>query len=165
MATQLATHIVSFQLNGRPHAVIVAPLTTLRTALRENLHLHATKAGCGQGGCGSCTVLLDNELVLSCLVPVTLVDGRSVTTLEGIGGPGRLHPLQEAFHDHFAAQCGYCTAGMIVAAKWLLDRNPNPTRAQIQIALAGNLCRCTGYVPIIEAIEDAARRMSRGAGR
>jgi carbon-monoxide dehydrogenase small subunit len=88
-----------------------------------------------------------------------------VTTLEGIGGPGRLHPLQEAFHDHFAAQCGYCTAGMIVAAKWLLDRNPNPTRAQIQIALAGNLCRCTGYVPIIEAIEDAARRMSRGAGR
>jgi carbon-monoxide dehydrogenase small subunit len=86
-----------------------------------------------------------------------------VTTLEGIGGPGRLHPLQEAFHDHFAAQCGYCTTGMIMAAKWLLDRNPNPTRAEIQTALAGNLCRCTGYVPIIAAIEDAARRMSTGA--
>src|SRR5437660_12688203 len=123
MATQLATHIVTFQLNGRPHAVTIAPLTTLRTALREDLHLHATKAGCGQGGCGSCTVLLDNELALSCLVPVTLVDGRSVTTLEGIGGPGRLHPLQDAFHDHFAAQCGYCTAAMIMPAptsRWLL---------------------------------------------
>lgn len=165
MATQLAAHIVTFQLNGRPHAVTAAPLTTLRTALREDLHLHATKAGCGQGGCGSCTVLLDNDLVLSCLVPLALAEGRSVTTLEGIGGPGRLHPLQEAFHDHFAAQCGYCTAGMIVAAKWLLDRNPSPTRAEIQTALAGNLCRCTGYVPIIEAIEDAARRLAKAAGR
>ena len=165
MATQLAVQTVTLQLNGRPHAVVAAPLTTLRTALREDLHLHATKAGCGQGGCGSCTVLLDDELVLSCLLPVVLAEGRRVTTLEGIGGPGRLHPLQEAFHDHFAAQCGYCTAGMIMAAKCLLDRNPNPTRAEIQAALAGNLCRCTGYVPIIEAVEDAARRMSKGAGR
>jgi len=164
MATQLAVQTVTLQLNGRPHAVVSSPLTTLRTALREDLHLHATKAGCGQGGCGSCTVLLDDEPVLSCLLPVVLADGRRVTTLEGIGGPGRLHPLQEAFHDHFAAQCGYCTAGMIMAAKWLLDRNPNPTRAEIQTALAGNLCRCTGYVPIIEAVEDAARRLSKGAG-
>jgi carbon-monoxide dehydrogenase small subunit len=165
MATQLAVQTVTFQLNGRAHAVAATPLTTLRSALREHLHLYATKAGCGQGGCGSCTVLLDNDLILACLVPLALAEGRSVTTLEGIGGPGRLHPLQEAFHDHFAAQCGYCTAGMIMAAKWLLDRNPSPTRAEIQAALAGNLCRCTGYVPIIEAVEDAARRMSKGAQR
>lgn len=161
MATQVAAPTVSFRLNGRPVAVTASPLTTLRTALREELHLHATKAGCGQGGCGSCTVLVDEELVLSCLVPLALAEGRSVTTLEGIGGPGRLHPLQEAFHENFAAQCGYCTAGMIMAAKWLLDRNPNPTRAEIQSALAGNLCRCTGYLPIIEAVEVAARRMAK----
>ncbi len=161
MAATMTTLTVSFALNGSTVAVAASPLTTLRTALRERLHMHATKAGCGQGGCGSCTVMLDGELALSCLVPVALVEGRKVTTLEGIGAPGRLHPLQEAFHENFAAQCGYCTSGMIMAAKWLLDHNPNPTRAEIQSALAGNLCRCTGYLPIIEAVEEAARRMAK----
>lgn len=161
MATTMTTLTVSFELNGRSVAVAASPLTTLRTALREQLHMHATKAGCGQGGCGSCTVMLDGELALSCLLPLAVLEGRMVTTLEGIGTPGRLHPLQEAFHENFAAQCGYCTAGMIMAAKWLLDHNPNPTRAEIQSALSGNLCRCTGYLPIIEAVEDAARRMAK----
>jgi carbon-monoxide dehydrogenase small subunit len=155
----MATITVTFQLNGKTTALAVEPLTTLRTALREHLHLHATKAGCGQGGCGSCTVLVDGEPILSCLLPVALVEGQSVTTLEGIGGPGELHPLQAAFYDHFAAQCGYCTSGMILAAKALLDRNPTPSREEIMEALSGNLCRCTGYLPIIEAIEDAARQM------
>jgi carbon-monoxide dehydrogenase small subunit len=152
---------VTFTLNGKPAALAVAPLTSLRAALREHLHLHATKAGCGQGGCGSCTVLLDGEPALSCLVPLAVVEGRAVTTLEGLGAPGRLHPLQAAFHDHFAAQCGYCTPGMIMAARALLGHTSSPTRAQIALALSGNLCRCTGYVPIIEAVEDAAERMRR----
>ena len=153
------TITVTFKLNGRTTALAVEPLTTLRTALREHLHLHATKAGCGQGGCGSCTVLLDGEPTLSCLLPLALAEGRSVTTLEGIGAPGRLHPLQEAFYEHFAAQCGYCSAGMIMAAKALLDHDPQPSREQIAAALCGNLCRCTGYTPILEAVEDAAERM------
>jgi carbon-monoxide dehydrogenase small subunit len=152
---------VTFRLNGKPIALAVPPLTTLRTALREYLHLHATKAGCGQGGCGSCTVLVDGEPVLSCLLPLALVEGQEVTTLEGIGAPERLHPLQAAFYDHFAAQCGFCTAGMIMAAKALLDHNPQPTREEIAAALVGNMCRCTGYVQIIDAVEDAARRMQR----
>ncbi|MBX3065251.1 MAG: (2Fe-2S)-binding protein [Anaerolineae bacterium] len=150
---------VSFTLNGKPTALAVEPLTTLRTALREHLHFHATKAGCGQGGCGSCTVLVNGEPTLSCLLPVALVEGQDVTTLEGIGTPAHLHPLQQAFFDHFAAQCGYCSSGMILAAKALLDRNPQPTRAEIAEALSGNLCRCTGYRPILEAVEDAAQQM------
>lgn len=155
----MPTITVTFQLNGKTTALAVEPLTTLRTALREHLHLHATKAGCGQGGCGSCTVLVDGEPTLSCLLPLALVEGQAVTTLEGIGVPGELHPLQAAFYDHFAAQCGYCTSGMILAAKALLDHNPIPSREEIAEALCGNLCRCTGYLPIIEAIEDAARQM------
>ena len=154
------TITVTFKLNGKTVALAVTPLTTLRTALREHLHQHATKAGCGQGGCGSCTVLVDGEPALSCLLPLALVEGQEVTTLEGIGAPGRLHPLQEAFHEHFAAQCGFCTAGMIMAARALLDRNPRPGREEIAEALAGNMCRCTGYLPIIEAIADAAERMA-----
>lgn len=155
----MAIITVTFQLNGKPTALAVEPLTSLRTALREHLHFHATKAGCGQGGCGSCTVLLNGEPVVSCLLPLALAEGQQVTTLEGISSPGHLHPLQEAFHDHFAAQCGYCSSGMILAAKALLDRNPHPSREEIAAALAGNLCRCTGYLPIIEAIEDAAGQM------
>ena len=153
------TITVTFKLNGKPTALAVAPLTTLRTALREHLHLHATKAGCGQGGCGSCTVLVNGEPALACLLLLALVEGQSVTTLEGIGAPGHLHPLQQTFYDHFAAQCGYCTSGMILAAKALLDRNPRPSREEIAAALSGNLCRCTGYAPILDAVEDAAEKM------
>jgi aerobic carbon-monoxide dehydrogenase small subunit len=153
------TITVTFKLNGRATALAAEPLTTLRTALREHLHMHATKAGCGQGGCGSCTVLLNGEPALSCLLPLALVEGQSVTTLEGIGTPGHLHPLQKAFYDNFAAQCGYCTSGMILAAKALLDQNPQPSREEIATALCGNLCRCTGYTPILDAVEAAAQEM------
>jgi len=155
------TTTVTFTLNGTTTALAVSPLTTLRTALRENLHLSATKAGCSQGGCGSCTVLVDGEPTLSCLLPLALIEGQEVTTLEGLSTRGGLHPLQEAFYDRFAAQCGYCTPGMIMAAKALLDRNAQPTREEIREALVGNLCRCTGYLPILEAVEDAARRLSQ----
>ncbi len=150
---------VTFKLNGKTTAVAVEPLASLRTVLREHLHLHATKAGCGQGGCGSCTVLVNGEPMLSCLMLAALADGQEVTTLEGIGTPQHMHPLQAAFFDKFAAQCGYCSPGMIVAAKALLDKNPHPTRAEIAEALAGNLCRCTGYVAILDAIEDVVTQM------
>lgn len=150
---------VTFKLNGKTTAIAVEPLESLRTVLREHLHLHATKAGCGQGGCGSCTVLVNGEPVLSCLMLAALADGQEITTLEGIGTVQHMHPLQAAFFDRFAAQCGYCSPGMIMAAKALLDKNPHPTRAEIAEALAGNLCRCTGYVTILDAIEDVVTQM------
>jgi len=153
---------VSFNLNGRPVAAIARPVESLRDLLREKLQVHAVKAGCGQGGCGSCTVLLNGEPIVSCLTPAVVADGQEVTTLEGIGTPAKLHPLQEAFHDNFAAQCGYCTSGMITVAKALLDRNPHPAREEIVEALSGNVCRCTGYVPIIAAIQAAAKTDGRG---
>lgn len=147
---------ITFKLNGRPAAVVANPLDNLRDVLREKLDVLTVKAGCGQGGCGSCTVLLNGEPVASCLTPVVNAQGQEITTLEGIGTPKQLHPLQQAFYDNFAAQCGYCSSGMITVAKALLDHNPHPTREQIVAALAGNVCRCTGYVPIIEAIEKVA---------
>ena len=154
--------MVSFKLNGKPVAAVAEPVESLRDLLREKLHMHAVKAGCGQGGCGSCTVLLNGEPVVSCLTLAVAAGGQEVTTLEGIGTPAKLHPLQEAFHDNFAAQCGYCTSGMITVAKALLDHNPHPTREEIVEALAGNVCRCTGYVPIIAAIQEAAARTDGG---
>jgi carbon-monoxide dehydrogenase small subunit len=147
---------ISFKLNSRPVAVVAEPMQNLRDVLREKLDVLTVKAGCGQGGCGSCTVLLNGEPVVSCLTPIVNVQGQEITTLEGIGTFNKLHPLQQAFYDNFAAQCGYCTSGMITVAKALLDHNPHPTREQIVDALAGNVCRCTGYVPIIEAIESVA---------
>ncbi|HZQ05924.1 MAG TPA: (2Fe-2S)-binding protein [Anaerolineae bacterium] len=147
---------ISFKLNNRPVAVITSPLENLRDVLREQLQVMAVKAGCGQGGCGSCTVLLNGEPIVSCLMPIANVQGQEITTLEGIGTPMKLHPLQQAFYDNFAAQCGYCSSGMITVAKALLHHNPHPTRAQIVDALAGNVCRCTGYLPIIQAIEEVA---------
>ncbi len=156
---------VSFTLNGRPAMAATKPLTSARTLLREQLYVTSVKAGCGQGGCGSCTILVNGEPTLSCLLPAALLDGCEVTTLEGIGTPANLHPLQEAFYDSFAAQCGYCTSGMILAAKALLDRRPHPSREEIVAALSGNLCRCTGYLPIMEAVEAAAEKMAQaGAG-
>jgi len=149
---------ISFNLNNRPVAVVAQPLQNLRDVLRDHLDVLAVKAGCGQGGCGSCTVLLNGEPVVSCLVPIVNVQGQEITTLEGIGTPMKMHPLQQAFYDNFAAQCGYCSSGMITVAKALLDHNPHPTREQIVDALSGNVCRCTGYVPIIEAIETVANR-------
>lgn len=153
----METLTVSFKLNSMPVAVIAKPLESLRDVLRERLQVHSVKAGCGQGGCGSCTVLLNGEPIASCCTPANVVEGQEVTTLEGIGTPLKLHPLQQAFYDNFAAQCGYCTPGMILVAKALLDHNPHPTREEIVGALSGNLCRCTGYIPIIAAIEQVAK--------
>ncbi len=161
----METLTVSFKLNGRPVAAIVKPLESLRDVLREKLQVHSVKAGCGQGGCGSCTVLLNDEPVASCCTPASVAEGQEITTLEGIGTPLKLHPLQQAFYDNFAAQCGYCTPGMILVAKALLDHNPHPTREEIVGALSGNLCRCTGYVPIIAAIEQVAQTNGREVAR
>jgi carbon-monoxide dehydrogenase small subunit len=158
----VAAQIVSFTLNGRETEVIIKPLTTLQNLLRDQLGYTATKTGCKQGGCGSCTVLVDGEPMLSCLLPVADVAGQAVTTLEGITPVNGLHPLQEAFFENFAIQCGYCSPGMIIISKALLDRNPQPSRAEIIDALTGNLCRCTGYEPIIKAVEAAAQRLNGG---
>lgn len=160
----MAVTIVSFTLNGRETDVLVKPLTTLQTLLREQLGYTATKAGCRQGGCGSCTVLVDGQPMASCLLPVEDVAGKQVTTLEGITPDQGLHPIQEAFYENFATQCGYCTPGMIVVIKALLDRESQPDRQVIIDALAGNVCRCTGYEPIIQAVQDAARRMNGHQG-
>jgi len=156
----MASKIITFTLNGREVEVIAKPLTTLQTLLREKLGYTATKAGCKQGGCGSCTVLVNGAPMLSCILPAEDVEGQAVTTLEGVAPSDGLHPLQTAFFDHYAIQCGYCTPGQIVIAKALLDRNPHPSRAEIVDALSGNLCRCTGYEPIIHAIDDAAQQMA-----
>ena len=156
----MASKIVSFTLNGRETEVMVKPLTTLQKLLREQLGLTATKAGCKQGGCGSCTVLVNDEPMMSCLLPVEDVAGQQVTTLEGLTQNGELHAIQEAFHEKFAIQCGFCTPGMILVSKALLARNPSPSRAEIIEALTGNYCRCTGYEPIIQAIDEAARHVN-----
>ena len=155
----MASRIVSFTLNGRETEVMVKPLTTLQAVLRDQLGEMATKEGCKQGGCGSCTVLLDGQPVNSCLLPVEDIIGQSVTTLDGITPLEGLHPLQQAFLDKVAVQCGYCTPGMILVGKALLDRNPSPSRAEITEALSGNVCRCTGYEPIARAIEAAAKQL------
>jgi carbon-monoxide dehydrogenase small subunit len=153
----MPSKIVTFTLNGREVEAIVKPLMTLQTLLRTKLGYTATKAGCKQGGCGSCTVLVNGEPMLSCILPAEDVEGQVVITLEGITPRDGLHPLQQAFFENYAIQCGYCTPGMIMIAKALLDRNPHPSRGEIVDALSGNLCRCTGYEPIIQAVEDTAR--------
>jgi carbon-monoxide dehydrogenase small subunit len=150
---------LALRVNGEPREVLVEPYKTLLEALREDLALTGTKHGCELGECGACAVLLDGELVLSCLVAVVECDGRSVTTVEGLRDGPELHPLQAAFADHGAAQCGYCTPGMLVAARWLLDRKPDATRQEIAEALSGQLCRCTGYLQIYDAVESAGRTM------
>ena len=158
----MAAKVVSFTLNGRETEVMVKPLTTLQVVLREQLGHTATKTGCRQGGCGSCTVLLNGEPVLSCLLPAEDVAGQQVTTLEGLTPIDGLHPVQSAFFDHYAVQCGYCSPGMILTTKALLDRNPAPSREEIVEAISGNVCRCTGYTAIIEAVEAAAQALKGG---
>ncbi len=160
----MASKIITFTLNGRETEVMVKPLTTVQTLLRDQLGYTATKIGCKQGGCGSCTVLVDGQPMTSCLLPVEDVEGREVTTLEGITPDHGLHPIQEAFFDGYATQCGYCTPGVILVSKALLDRNPHPSRQEIIDALSGNHCRCTGYEPIIQAVNKAAERMNGQGG-
>jgi carbon-monoxide dehydrogenase small subunit len=152
----MASKIVSFVLGDREVEVMVAPLTTLQSVLRNQLGATATKEGCRQGGCGSCTVLLDGEPVVSCLLPVEDVAGRRITTLESLTPIEGLHPIQQAFIDHHAFQCGYCTSGMVMVTCALLEHDPAPTTDRIRDALSGNLCRCTGYQPIVDAVEAAA---------
>jgi carbon-monoxide dehydrogenase small subunit len=147
---------ITFQLNGVLTEVLVAPNRTLVRMLREDLGLTGTKYGCGEGDCGACTVLLDDLPVNSCLVLAAQVDGRRVTTIEGLADGDRLHPLQEAFIEKGAIQCGFCTPGMILSAKALLDEQPDPAELDIRTAISGNLCRCTGYQKIVEAIKAAA---------
>lgn len=160
----MTARAVSFELNGEPVAALARPLETLQSVLRDQLGMTGTKAGCRQGGCGSCTVRLDDKPVLACLVPVEHVEGHSVTTIEGLGSADALSPVQATFHERFAVQCGFCSPGMIMVATALLERNPDPTRAEITEALAGNVCRCTGIVPIVDAIEAAASRMREREG-
>ena len=167
----MASRIVTFDLGGREVEVMVRPMTTLQSVLRNQLGFTATKDGCRQGGCGSCTVLVNGQPMLSCLLPVEDVAGQRVTTLESITPAEGLHPIQQAFLDAHASQCGYCTPGMVMVAKALLDRDPAPTDDAIRHALTGNICRCTGYRPIVtavhsaaEAVHDAAEAM-RGSAR
>ena len=152
---------ISFQVNGRWRELEVEPQETLSQVLRERLGLTGVKVGCEAGECGACTVLLDGVPIVSCLFLAVWADGRSILTIEGLAHPdGTLHPVQEAFLEAGAVQCGYCTPGMILTAKALLDRNPHPSRAEIREALAGNLCRCTGYKKIVDAVELAARKLA-----
>ncbi|MEW5919350.1 MAG: (2Fe-2S)-binding protein [Bacillota bacterium] len=150
---------VAFQLNDKDVALSVDPNDTLLDVLRGQLNLTGTKKGCGKGECGACTVILDGEAVNACLIPIMKVMGRSVQTIEGIGDEKNLHPLQEAFIDKGAIQCGYCTPGMIMSSKALLDKTKSPTQSEIREAIAGNICRCTGYVKIEEAVQAAAEKM------
>jgi carbon-monoxide dehydrogenase small subunit len=151
-----------FTVNGAAVAVQARPMERLLDVLRGELRLTGTKEGCGEGECGACSVLVDGELVNSCLVPVLSVAGAEVATIEGLARGGRLHPVQEAFVVHGGAQCGICTPGMVMAAVDLLARHPSPSEVQIREGLAGNLCRCTGYVRILEAVAAAAGEREGG---
>jgi aerobic-type carbon monoxide dehydrogenase small subunit (CoxS/CutS family) len=147
---------VTMKLNGEEVTIQIKPDALLLDVLRDGLGLMGTKEACGEGECGACTVLLDGEPVTSCLVPALKAQGREVMTVEGLASGGELHPLQKAFVEHGAVQCGYCTPGMLMSAKALLDRTPHPTEEEIKEAISGNLCRCTGYVKIVEAIKAAS---------
>jgi len=149
-------------LNGKSVSVEIEPGDLLAQVLRERLGLIGTKIACGEGECGACTVLVDGVAVTSCIYPAMKAHGRRVETIEGVAQDHELHTIQQAFVDHAASQCGYCTPGFIMAAKALLDVNPQPTRDEIVTGVSGNLCRCTGYYQIVDAIEDAARRMGEG---
>ena len=144
-------------INGVPRELVSPPLTPLLAVLREELGITSPKAGCQEGGCGACTVLVDGDPRRSCLLPLAAVDGASVTTAEGLGEPGRLSIVQAAFHEQYGIQCGFCTPGFVLATAALLERNPSPTRDQILADLGGHVCRCTGYVKIVAAVEAAAR--------
>jgi aerobic carbon-monoxide dehydrogenase small subunit len=149
---------IKFTLNGAPRSIEAFPMARLLDVLREQLHLTGTKEGCGEGECGACTVVLDGQIVNSCLVPVAQVNGSEITTIEGIAHQDELHQVQQAFIDHGGAQCGICTPGMVLAAVDLLNRNPAPSEADIRNGLAGNLCRCTGYMKIFESVVRARAR-------
>lgn len=158
----MAKKPVQFVLNGEPKAAFAEDAQNLLEFLRRDVGDMTPKFGCGQGTCGACTVLIDGEPHLSCLMLAEVAEGRRVETTAGLGAGNHLHPLQDSFMRHFSAQCGFCTPGMLMAAKALLDRNPRPTRDDVIEAISGNLCRCTGYEPIIDAILEAAHASAGG---
>jgi carbon-monoxide dehydrogenase small subunit len=154
--------IASFRVNGRPYELLITPNMTLSELLREQLDLTGTKNACGVGECGSCTVLVDGKPTLSCSTLAIAVRDKDILTIEGLSKGVEMHPLQQAFIDAGAIQCGFCTPGMIMTAKALLDEKPNPTRHEVKEGLGGNICRCTGYVKIIDAVMSAADMMRKG---
>lgn len=147
---------IAITVNGKKHSLKIDPNLRLLDILRDKLRLTGTKEGCGIGECGACTVIINGRAMNSCLVLAGQCDGSDIITVEGLSRDGELHPLQQALIDHGAVQCGFCTPGMIMSAKALLDENPNPSEEEIRTAIAGNLCRCTGYIQIVEAIKAAA---------
>ena len=153
------TYPLKLMVNGVEHHLEISTSQTLLEVLRENLHLTGTKEGCGEGECGACTVLMDGEPVNTCLILAIEAEGKQVLTIEGLARKGDLHPLQKAFIEQGAIQCGFCTPGMILSAKGLLDRNPHPTVEDVIKGIAGNLCRCTGYQQIVDAVMAASREM------
>ena len=155
---------IKVKINGKAYELSVPPWRTLLEVIREDLKLTGTKEGCGQGECGSCTVIMGGRTVNSCLVLAMESDGQEIFTIEGLADGEKLHPVQEAFVEHAGMQCGFCTPGMIMSAKAFLDRNPNPSEAEIREGIAGNFCRCTGYTKIIESIGAAAKAM-KGVSR
>ena len=154
--------VIQLMVNGEEYEIIVAPNRTLLEVLRDDLYLTGTKEGCGEGACGTCTVLLDGKPVRSCLILAVEVQGREVTTIEGLASMGELHPVQRAFVEYGAIQCGFCAPGMILTTKALLDENPSPTEQEARQAISGNVCRCTGYAKVVEAILKAAQIIQGG---
>lgn len=152
----MAKNLVAFNINGEPEEILVQPWTTLLEAVRDELQLTGSKEGCGNGNCGACTVLLNGKAVNSCCVLAVEVDGQDVITIEGLAKNGKLDPLQESFIEYGALQCGFCTPGFLVSARAFLNSNPHPTEKEIRLAIAGNLCRCTGYDKIVRAIQAVA---------
>lgn len=154
--------ITKFIVNGKPYELIIEPQMTLREVLRDQLDLTGTKYCCGVGECGACTVLIDGKPVLSCLTLAITAREKNILTIEGLAEGNVLHPIQKAFVDYGAIQCGFCTPGVIISTKALLDENPDPTREEVKEGLAGNLCRCTGYVKIVDAVLAAAEAIGKG---
>jgi carbon-monoxide dehydrogenase small subunit len=157
----MSEHLVKMNVNFKDVEVKAASNERLIDVLRDKLGLKSVKEGCGAGVCGTCTVIMDGKTVSSCLVLAVQAEGKRIQTLESLGTREKLHPIQESFMNKGAVQCGFCTPGMIMTAKNFLDKNPNPTKDEVREAISGNLCRCTGYVKIVEAIQDAAQKMKR----
>lgn len=164
MEDQRMKQIIQLYVNDHLYDVIISPRDILVDILRKRMGFTGTKKGCGHGDCGTCTVLIDGKAVLSCLTLAISCQGKKILTIEGLEKNGSLHPIQQAFVDHGAIQCGFCTPGMILSAKTLLDQSPTPDKEEISRGLSGNLCRCTGYKKIVEAVEAAAETMKAGKG-